>query len=248
MRGDHHGKDNYDTAIRLRRGGRSRINDLSAGASISAAKLAATTAVVGTIGTVASGLMFPEANGDVRFPESSCGSGRGSILVAYASEFGTTGEIAEPIASALCGAGATVDTRQIRNVEDLSGYSAVVIGGAIQYDNWMSEARDFVTRNEDALSRMPVAYFFTCMVLSKPSDKADSKADGYAKKLEAVSQRVTPVAVGRFAGVLDYGRMNLRTRIASKILYTMLRVGPGDYRDWKAIKSWVNELHPEMTR
>jgi menaquinone-dependent protoporphyrinogen oxidase len=124
----------------------------------------------------------------------------------------------------------------------------VVIGGAIQYDNWMSEARDFVKKNEEALARMPVAYFFTCMVLSKPLDKADSKADGYAKKLEAVSQRVTPVAVGRFAGVLDYSRMNLRTRIASKILYTMLRVEAGDYRDWEAINSWVNELHPEMTR
>ena len=216
---------------------------------MSVTKVTAAAAVVGTIGTVASGLMFPAPNGDVRFPESRCGSRRGSnIPVAYASEFGTTGEIAESVASALCGAGATADTRQIRTVNDLGGYDAVVIGGAIQYDTWMSEARDFVRRNEEALARMPVAYFFTCMVLSKPSDKADSKADRYAQKLAAVSRRVVPISVGRFPGVLDYSRMNLRTRIASKILYKILRVEPGDYRNWKAINSWVNDLHPRMTR
>jgi len=216
---------------------------------MSGAGLTAAAAVVGTIGTVAAGLIFPVAKGEVRFPESSCGGNPSpNILVAYASEFGTTGEIAESIASALCGAGATADTRQIRTVDDLSSYGAVVIGGAIQYDNWMSEARDFVKKNEEALARMPVAYFFTCMVLSKPSDNADSKADGYAQKLEALSSRVAPISVGRFAGVLDYGRMNLRTRIASKIPYKILRVEPGDYRNWEAIDSWVNDLHLEMTR
>jgi hypothetical protein len=56
------------------------------------AGVTAAAAVVGTIGTVATGLIFPLANGEVRFPESSCGGDPApNILVAYASEFGTTG-------------------------------------------------------------------------------------------------------------------------------------------------------------
>jgi menaquinone-dependent protoporphyrinogen oxidase len=131
------------------------------------------------------------------------------VLIAYASKYGTTGEVAEAIARTMCQQGAAADTMRIAEVRDLSVYDAVVIGGAIHYDKWMSEARHFVTANEDMLSTLPVAYFFTCGILAEGSEKAENKALRYAGKLEALSDQIKPVSIGRFAGALDYGKMNL---------------------------------------
>lgn len=211
------------------------------------AKLTGAAVVVGSAGTVGTGTVFPQASGSVTFPDSSCGDGLGPrVLVTYASEFGTTGEVAQAVAGRFCRVGATTDTKRIRDVGDLSTYDAIVIGGAIQYDNWMSEARDFVTSNEDTLSTIPVAYFFTCGTLSDTTPKAVDKANGYANKLETVSQRVNPTSIGQFAGVLDFSRMNLRTRIGLWPFFKIMGASEGDYRDWTSINTWSDSI-TEMT-
>lgn len=51
-----------------------------------------------------------------------------------------------------------------------------------------------------------------------------------------------PVAVGRFAGVLDFSKAPLPTRILLRFLSIATWVGEGDYRDWKAIRAWAQEL------
>ncbi len=197
--------------------------------------------MLATTGTVGTALAFPQANGSVVFPDSACGNSQGQrVLVAYASQFGTTGEIAEAMAGRFCLAGMSADTKRVRDVQDLADYDAVIIGAAIHYDNWMAEARHFVTGNEDTLSRIPVAYFFTCGTLADSSDKAIAKSDEYADKIASVSDRVTPLSIGRFAGVLDYSRMNLRTRIGLWPFFTVIGANEGDYRDWAAINDWTD--------
>lgn len=163
-----------------------------------------------------------------------------TILVTYASEFGTTGEVAEAIAKTLCQRGATAQITPINGVRDLNKYDAVVLGSAIQYGRWMSEARAFVTAHQDTLGKLPVAYFFTCLALSKPSEKAEHEAMAYAAKLESLSAQIKPVSIGRFAGVLDYSKMALPMRLVSRLIYTIMRVHEGDYRDWDAIRSWAD--------
>ena len=79
-------------------------------------------------------------------------------MIAYASEYGTTGEVAEAIGDALCEEGYTVETKWIKNVKDINNYDAVIIGSAILYEDWMPEAREFVKNNQDILKNMPVAY------------------------------------------------------------------------------------------
>jgi menaquinone-dependent protoporphyrinogen oxidase len=88
------------------------------------------------------------------------------------------------------------------------------------------------------LSTLPVAYFFTCGILAERSEKAENKALSFAGKLEALSDQIKPVSIGRFAGVLNYGKMNLRTRIALKTVFTVMGAHEGDYRDWDAISAW----------
>jgi menaquinone-dependent protoporphyrinogen oxidase len=170
------------------------------------------------------------------------------ILVAYASEFGTTGEVAEVIGEILCQEGNTVETKWVKNVKNLNNYDAVIIGSAIQYDKWMPEATEFVTANQNILSKLPVAYFFTCLALALPAGKGEKQAMAYSDKSYSLVPQVKPLSVGRFAGVLDYSKMSFFSRpifkrLIFRVILSILRVREGDYRDWEAIRSWARGMH-----
>jgi menaquinone-dependent protoporphyrinogen oxidase len=213
------------------------------------AMTAGAVAAVGGAGTFVRGFLEPRPSSspDVRFPDLRCGNpDGGSVLLAYASEFGTTAEVAESVGRALGELGSSVEVRRVRDIHGLTGYDAVVVGAPIQFDTWMSQARRFVDDHEDQLGNLPVAYFFTCLALAHPSDSAMRKAQGYARKLEELSDRVTPVAVGRFAGVLDYHRLDRATRFAARITFSLAGVHEGDYRDWDTVTAWTRDVHHMM--
>ena len=64
----------------------------------------------------------------------------------------------------------------------------------------------------------------------------------YADRVAAASTRVTPVSIGQFAGVLDFARMTLRTRIALRPIFGLLGAQQGDSRDWDAVDTWTETL------
>jgi menaquinone-dependent protoporphyrinogen oxidase len=55
----------------------------------------------------------------------------GPVLVVYASKHSSTAEIAERIAAATRSAGCDAQARPAAEVDDLSGYAAVVLGSAV---------------------------------------------------------------------------------------------------------------------
>ena len=205
-----------------------------------------TGTVIGTA-TLGQGLLFAKTPEDAKsqFPESNCGSknkGGHKILIAYASDVGTTGEVAVAIGDALCEDGNTVETLWINNVKDIKNYDAVIIGSAILYEKWMPEAREFVKNNQDTLKNMPVAYFITCMALSSKEDAAMQQAIEYADKISDLAPQVKPVSVGHFAGVLDYSKLSFFKRTLTKAAMARHKVKEGDYRDWNAIRSWAKSI------
>jgi flavodoxin len=64
------------------------------------------------------------------------------MLVAYASKAGSTGEVTEVIGRVLCDEGAAVEVKPIREVDDPSGYGAVVVGGAVRMGRWLPDCQD----------------------------------------------------------------------------------------------------------
>ena len=82
-----------------------------------------------------------------------------SILVTYATRFGSTQEIAEAIAETLREDGHTVDVHSMSDVQDIHEYQAVLLGSAVNHAHWLPEAVEFVKANQEALSRIPVALF-----------------------------------------------------------------------------------------
>jgi len=182
---------------------------------------------------------------NIQFPKASCGSenkGGHKILIVYASESGTTGEVAVAIGDALCEEGNTVDIKWVKKVKDINNYDAVIIGSAIQYEDWMPEATEFVKNNQNILKNMPVAYFITCMALSRKEEGAMQQAIEYSDKLCTFVPQVKPLSIGRFAGVLDYSKIPFLKRLMVKVVMAISKVKEGDYRDWNAIRSWAKRI------
>jgi menaquinone-dependent protoporphyrinogen oxidase len=205
----------------------------------------ATGAIV-SISTLGSGFLLPKAAraADIDYPESTCGSGRingKKILVAYATSAGSTAEIALEIGKEFCKANNTVDTKYVGNVDDISSYDAVVVGGPILYDKWISEASDFVKENEVALSKVPVAFFLTCLTLAGETEKSKRKAMGYAEKISQLLPKVGPESIGRLKGVLDFSKLSFFQRVLFRGMSWVSKVAEGDYRDWDAIRSWASD-------
>jgi menaquinone-dependent protoporphyrinogen oxidase len=81
------------------------------------------------------------------------------VLVAYASKYGATAEIAEQVGEGLKKAGLEVEVLPAEKVKDLGEYGAVVLGSAVYAGQWRKEASDFLQGNEQALKEMPVWLF-----------------------------------------------------------------------------------------
>jgi menaquinone-dependent protoporphyrinogen oxidase len=185
----------------------------------------------------------------VDFPESNCGpknkAGK-KVLVAYASYCGTTGGVAEAIGRVFCDAGVDTDIRLVKNVDDVSAYSAVVVGSAVRSTSWYPEAIEFVRKNRQTLSGIPVAYFLTCLALHEDNEASRKVARSYMDNVLNAAPDVRPLDIGLFAGVLDYGKMNMMIRMVMKSKMKSKGVPEGDFRDWSAISSWAGGLSSRL--
>jgi menaquinone-dependent protoporphyrinogen oxidase len=214
--------------------------------------LAGAAAVAGTAALACGGLaVLGGDQPEIEFVEPSCGSNddtQGKALVAYASQYGSTGGVADAIAQTLCAGGMAADVKLVTNADDLSGYRAVVVGSPVQDDAWMDDAIDFVQANRDALSEMPVAYFLTCMTLGL--DPQPGGRERMARVLGQVREQVpevAPVDEGLFAGTIPVGYL-------SPILggtYRVLGYQEGDFqgidfRDWDAIRVWAEGVGSKL--
>jgi menaquinone-dependent protoporphyrinogen oxidase len=169
---------------------------------------------------------------------SSCGAG-GKILVAYASKAGSTGEVAEAVGQALCAGGVAVDVKPAREVADLDGYGAVVVGSAVRMGQWLPEATEFVKTHQAALSRVPAAYFLCCGTLREDTEDIRREA---ASWLDPVRKMVEPVSEGLFAGKIDYSKLSFLDRS----ILQMLGAAEGDWRDWEAVRAWAADLRSAL--
>jgi menaquinone-dependent protoporphyrinogen oxidase len=164
------------------------------------------------------------------------------ILVTYATRAGSTAGVAEAIGRALAAGGAEADVRPMAEVDDVSGYRAVVAGSAIQAHEWLPEAMQFLRRHQPALRERPFAAFLVCMTLTMRDPRAREFVTTW---LDPVRALVRPVSEGFFAGALDLRKVpSLVDRLK---FWVSVRLGvwsAGDHRDWGAIRSWAESTRP----
>jgi len=164
-----------------------------------------------------------------------------SILLAYASRFGSTQEVAETIASTLSEAGLEVDLQPMQEVKSLDRYDAVVLGAAIYNAKWNGDAHQFLSKHQDTLTQLPVV-IFTLGPLSA-SEAAERNSRRQLDNELAKYPWFKPVTVEIFVGKYDPSKpgMGFFDRF----------VPARDLRHWDAIRAWANALpaqlqHPEV--
>lgn len=168
---------------------------------------------------------------------------RQRILVTYASRAGSTAGVAEFIGKTLVENGLEVDVLPMSQVNDLTPYSAVVAGSAIQGKQWLPEAMGFMQANRAALQKVPVAVFLVCMTLAMSN--SDRFREEVASFLEPVRAIITPVSEGLFAGALDISKVpDFRARLGFRLSVLMGVWSEGDHRNWHAIRAWAYSLPP----
>jgi menaquinone-dependent protoporphyrinogen oxidase len=161
-----------------------------------------------------------------------------SVLVAYATRYGSTQEVAEAIADTLREQGLAVDTLPARDVRSLAGYSAVVLGAALYIYRWHRDARRFLSRHRQALVDRPVAVFALGPVQDEEEQFQDARSQ--LNKQLAKFPWFTPVAVEVFGGKFDPAKLPFPiNRFAGQ-------EPASDIRDWAAIRAWATDLAAKL--
>lgn len=159
------------------------------------------------------------------------------VLVAYASKYGSTAETAEKIGQQLSLAGFNVDILPVKQVRDLTGYKAVVLGSAVYIGLWRREVKAFLKAQEKQLSELPLWIFSI-----GPTGTGDIKdlTDGwlFPESQREIVERIKPRDVTCFHGKADIGKLNFM----EKWILNNVKAPVGDFRDWNAIASWTASI------
>ncbi|UCD36852.1 MAG: flavodoxin domain-containing protein [Fidelibacterota bacterium] len=162
-------------------------------------------------------------------------------LVAYATKYGATAEIAEKIGQLLRQAGLRADVLPVGRVRDLSPYKAVVLGSAVYMGRWRREAAMFLKANRKVLARQSVWLFS-----SGPTGEGDpvELLEGWRlpRALRPIADRIRPRDIAVFHGVLNLNKLNP----VEKWIINNVKAPLGDFRDWNAITSWARSIADEL--
>jgi menaquinone-dependent protoporphyrinogen oxidase len=150
------------------------------------------------------------------------------ILVAYGSKNGGTWGLARMVAAAMEELGVAVEVRDASEVRAVSGYDAVVVGGALYMFRWHRAARRFVRRHAQALRGRPVWLFS-----SGPLDDSASKREvPPVPQVRALMQRIGARGHATFGGRLEPGARGFLAR-------QMAKTHAGDWRDPDRVGAWA---------
>jgi menaquinone-dependent protoporphyrinogen IX oxidase len=184
------------------------------------------------------------------------------ILVTYSTNSGSTAEVAKVIAEELTQTEHSVETKSLKNVQDLTGYDAVVVGAPMIF-GWHMEARRFLRKHRSEMSGKKLALFACAMRLTTvpdavlpdvplsldPNLAVDPQQPGklnfkerftsvgnYLKPIFQACPDVIPVSVAFFKGSLDMRRLKWWQ---AAFVMLVVQATPGDYRDWEYIRKWA---------
>jgi len=161
-----------------------------------------------------------------------------SVLVGYATRYGSTQEVAEAIAAALRESGLEVDVQPAHKVRTLKGYSAVVLGAPLFMFHWHKEAHRFLSRHRKALMERPVAVFALGPITDPHIEEEWQNSRAQLDKELAKYPWFKPAVFKMFGGKHDPAKLRFPFNSLA------WQAPASDIRDWNAIRTWAMELMP----
>jgi menaquinone-dependent protoporphyrinogen oxidase len=159
-----------------------------------------------------------------------------SVLVAYATRYGSTQEVAEAVAATLRESGLEVDLQPMRTVGTLTGYSAIVLGAPLYMFRWHKDALRFLARHRQALTERPVAVFALGPVHDPYDESEWQSSRAQLDKELAKFPWLVPVAVEIVGGKFDPAKLRFPINLFAG------KEPASDIRDWTAIRAWASDL------
>jgi len=162
------------------------------------------------------------------------------VLLAFATRYGSTQEVAEAVAATLRDSGVEVDLRPLREVRALAGYTGVVVGAPLMMYRWHKDALSFLSRHRQALLQLSVVVFALGPV-HDPHDAQEWQDSRAQLDKELVKfPWFKPVAVEMFGGRFDPALLRFP-------LNKLAGSAPAsDIRDWEAIRAWAGGLATKL--
>lgn len=191
------------------------------------------------------------------------------VLVAYATNAGSTAEVAEAVAAELRQAGHAVEVLPTAQVKDLGAYDAVLLGAPMLF-GWHNAARKFLKRHRAELAVKKTAYFACAMRLTRvPGETLPPAAllldanlvsepakpgklslkerfttiGYYLRPMLRAAPAVKPLSVAFFYGKLEMFRLKWWQ---SAFVMVVVQAAPGDYRDWDCIQAWARSIGEQL--
>jgi len=164
------------------------------------------------------------------------------VLVAYATRYGSTQEVAEAVAATLRERGLEVELQSAGELRSVEEYQAVVLGTALYMFRLHKDARRFLARRRATLAERPVAIFAL-----GPFNDEEKEWQGVRAQLDKELAKfpwLVPVAKEVFGGKFDPAKL----RFPYNLVPALKRLPVSDIRDWKAIHEWASDVAEKLQR
>lgn len=195
----------------------------------------------------------------------------GKILVIYDSLYGATADAAKTISVKLTNEGLDVDLSLV-GLRDPVGYDAVIVGSPIRLSQCTSKIKKFIKANHSVLTRIQVAFFFTCMSVTNDeselelplyidhsfndSDKPRARiklmennhtASYYLKYFLKTISGISPLSIAFFKGRLNMSKLSIfHCLIMQFAMLALPEIQNGDYLNKSVIRDWTGGLAKQL--
>ena len=171
-----------------------------------------------------------------------------AVLVAYATDHGSTRGVADRIADRLQQRGVDAEARAVADVGEASRYEAVVLGSAIHGGTWLPAARQFADQNAATLRERPVWLFSVSTLGDEESMFPLRVADRLrawrkqTPELAELRRRLHPREHRNFAGAVARSHWPATGRA----FFRATGGRYGDHRNWAAIDAWADLIAAQL--
>ncbi len=164
-----------------------------------------------------------------------------NILIAYATRYGSTEEVAAAIARILRAQGFETTFKPARDVKNLDINQAIVLGAPLYFGSIHRDALKFLERHGASPKRPPLAIF--ALGPTQGDERALEEARSSVRTTLDATLGLPPIDIAVFGGKYDPAKIGLRDRLIASLPASPLHgARASDARDWARIEAWANAL------